>query len=318
MPRWAKDVDAMEWAGGNLLKQDWPRQGRRAASQGGRSRRVAVEGAGDRAGQGRAATAGFARSQRERNLVIRLSWGGEADLDLHVKEPSGSVCSCVNRLTVGGGTLIGDMLGAKDSEKNTEMYVNALGFSGKYEITVDKVWGRPLGDKAQLKIVQHQGTDKETSRLITIDLKENVPVTVDLADGRRTEVAIVPPASLQPAPEPISEQLGAGDALSRLRAMASGEVTGALKQASFRGSVGSLGGSTEEVSVEKLKEKDRRRAAQNRISPFVNNNVSFTAQTAIDGDRRYVRMNLNPMFSVVTGTQLKPVVSPVIPGGGGP
>jgi len=75
------------------------------------------------------------------------------------------------------------------------------------------------------------------------------------------------------------------------------------------------------VSVEKLKEKDRealkRRAAQNRVSPFVNNNVSFTSQAVVDGDRRSVRLNINPIFNVTTSTKLKPILSPVIPGAGG-
>ena len=33
------------------------------------------------------------QGQQQRDLVIKLSWQGEADLDLKVKEPSGSVCS---------------------------------------------------------------------------------------------------------------------------------------------------------------------------------------------------------------------------------
>ncbi len=135
-------------------------------------------------------------------------------------------------------------------------------------------------------------------------------------------MATVPPASLQPSTEPLGEDLGAGDALTKLRGMASGEMTGSSVQRGFRGGVGSLGGSAQEVSVEKLKKKDqealKRRAAQNRVSPFVNNNVSFTSQAVVDGDRRYVRLSINPIFNVATSTKQKPIVSSVIPGGGGP
>src|SRR5207302_480561 len=125
----AKDVGAMEWAAGNLLKQDWPVKGD----------------------------------------------------ELHRK-----------------------------AQDRVEALTKALEASpGKYQITVDKVWGRPLGDKAQLTIIQHQGTDKETSKLITVNLAEKNTVEIDLAEGRRTEVATVPPASLQPSTEPLGEDLGA-------------------------------------------------------------------------------------------------------------
>jgi len=178
----AKDVDAMEWAAGSLLKQDWPVKGDELH----RKAQIRVEALTKalEANRGKEAERlqEIARKRRQRDLVVRLGWGGEADLDLRVDEPSGSVCSCVNRLTVGGGTLIGDTLG----EKNVETYVNAEAFPGEYTITVDKVWGRPLGNKAQLTIIEHQGTDKETSKLITINLAETNTAKHVLAEGRRT------------------------------------------------------------------------------------------------------------------------------------
>src|SRR5262249_40397711 len=101
----AKDTGAMEWAASNLLRQDWPVKGdelhRKALDR--------VEGLTKSLEGTRAKEADrlqdIVRAGQVRDLVIRLGWGGEADLDLRVKEPSGSVCSCVNRLTVGGGTL---------------------------------------------------------------------------------------------------------------------------------------------------------------------------------------------------------------------
>jgi hypothetical protein len=36
-------------------------------------------------------------SQRRRDVVVRLSWQGEADLDLKVEEPTGSICTWQNR-----------------------------------------------------------------------------------------------------------------------------------------------------------------------------------------------------------------------------
>src|SRR5207248_2454331 len=141
----AKDAGAMEWAAGSLLRQDWPRK----SDELHRQAQDKLGALGKALAADRARDAGrleeVARSTRRRDVVVRLSWAGQADLDLRVKEPTGSVCSCVNRQTVGGGTHIGDTL----ADRNVETYVAALAFPGRYQVTVDKVWGRPLGDKAQ-------------------------------------------------------------------------------------------------------------------------------------------------------------------------
>ena len=58
---------------------------------------------------------------------------------------------------------------------------------------MDRVWGSPLSHRAQLKIVRHQGTPRQSEELVTIDLKKGGAVKVKVADGRRTETAYVPP-----------------------------------------------------------------------------------------------------------------------------
>src|SRR5262249_8030252 len=129
--------------------------------------------------------------QRRRDLVIKLMAQGEADLDLKVEEPSGSICSSLNRQTIGGGTLIGDSM----SGLTNETYAAPEAFSGEYRVIVEKVWGKTMGNKAQLKIIRHQGTPEETEELVTLKLTgpASAPVTIKLEGGRRTETAYVPP-----------------------------------------------------------------------------------------------------------------------------
>src|SRR5262245_57259380 len=75
-------------------------------------------------------------------------------------------------------------------------YVAAQAFSGDYEVKVRRLWGQPLGGKARLEIVQHQGTPKETRRIETVKVDEPVvTLKVKLEDGRRTALATVPPPS---------------------------------------------------------------------------------------------------------------------------
>src|SRR5206468_7553210 len=105
-----------------------------------------------------------------RDLVVKLTWQGEADLDLRVEEPSGSFCSALTRQTIGGGTMIADALASMTGET----YAAAEGFSGEYKVWVERVWGRPLGNKAQIKIIRHQGTDHETEELVTVRLQSNL------------------------------------------------------------------------------------------------------------------------------------------------
>src|SRR5262249_11269921 len=153
------DAKGMEWAAGNLLKQDWPAHNKQLQDKAAQKLEALTKSLQT---SGRAADVKALREavdrQRQRDLVIKLVWKGNADLDLKVKEPTGSVCSALNRLTVGGGTLIGDTL----ADQNSETYVAPLAFSGAYEISVERVWGEPQGGEAQVKIIRHQGTKDET------------------------------------------------------------------------------------------------------------------------------------------------------------
>jgi tetratricopeptide (TPR) repeat protein len=308
------DARAMEWAAGNLLKQDWPAHNKQLQDKAAQKLEAltrALEKSG-RAEEVKNLRAAIER-QRQRDLVIKLVWKGNADLDLKVKEPSGSVCSALNRMTVGGGTLIGDTL----ADMNSETYVAPLAFSGAYEISVDRVWGEPVSGEAQLKIIRHQGTKDETEKVETIKVQAGKPVKINLADGRRREAAYVPPPEVQKASEATAEPESGRNILTQLRDLANPEITGYEKNMS--GSTGSLGMptvSTQPVKVPEPTPNDRV-YYQTRVAPFVKNSADVVAQAVISADRRYVRLSLNASFNGVTGVNTTPVVvNPIIPGGG--
>ena len=99
--------------------------------------------------------------------------------------------------------------------------------AGEYRLTVEKVWGRPLGNKVQLRIIRYQGTDEETERLVTLKMVSNIsePIIVKLDNGRRTETAYVPPPSAQ---QQLDAAVPADDhdaVLTRLRGLADPEAT---------------------------------------------------------------------------------------------
>jgi tetratricopeptide (TPR) repeat protein len=314
----AKDVDAMEWAASNLLKQDWPRNNgdlhRRARDK---VHKLSEALGPDRAKEVERLKA-MTKSHGQRDLIIRLTWAGQADLDLKVEEPSGSVCSCLQRQTPGGGTLMGDSL----ANKNLEVYVAAQAFHGHYKITVDRVWGQPLNGKAQIQIIRHQGSDQETSEVHMLDLKEGNTLGLTLDKGRRTQAAAVPPPSMEQNAEDLDFGMSSSELMSRLSGLADPEVTAVGSGRGFRGGVGSPGATVADepldvkaVRAAREEERNGRRVQQSRVSPIVPSDVSFTAQSVVSGDGRYVRVSLNPVFNVVTQKAVRPVIS-IIPGSG--
>jgi tetratricopeptide (TPR) repeat protein len=220
----AKDVDGMEWAAGHLLRQDWPVGNQALQSKAIHTVQDLAKTLERENRQNEAkALLGAVESQRQRDLVFKLSWQGDADLDLKVKEPTGSICWVLNRQTIGGGTLTGDA----QSDRNSETYQAAKAFSGDYEVTVEHVWGAPLSNKAQLKIIRHQGTPQQTEELATIDLRNSGPVKVNLTDGRRTEVAYVPPpSSVRPVSEGVIKTADRYSLMNKLRKLSEPDVQG--------------------------------------------------------------------------------------------
>jgi len=309
----AQDPKAMEWAAGNLVGKDWPARDKelKARAQQKLDALAATLARAD-AGQAQRLREAVA-SQKQRDLVIRLAWQGEADLDLMVKEPSGSVCSTLNRQTVGGGIFVGDSL----EDMTNESYLAALAFGGTYEVTVRRVWGKPLGDKAQLTVIRHQGTPEQTEELVTVNLKESKPLTVTLAGGRRKETAYVPPPARQDASELSATATGGSDkVVNQLRALADPELSGTVR--AMRG--GNYGPGMAAPSARTLPTSEAgpgdRVLHQTKVDSFVRNSMDVTAQAVLAADRRSVRVSVTPVFNTVALAGRPTVTNPSIPGAG--
>ncbi|HXG09183.1 MAG TPA: VWA domain-containing protein [Gemmataceae bacterium] len=311
-----KDPQAMEWAAGNLVRQDWPVNNEELQKKA-REKLASLARtlAADKRPQEAQRLLSAIDKQRQRDLVIRLKWTGEADLDLRVHEPTGSICSPLNRQTIGGGTLIADLVTAQTDKEKFEIYVAAEAFPGEYTLTVDRVWGRPTGDKAQVEIIEHQDTPKERRRLVTVDLKAGNTVTVKLEEGRRTTAAHVPPPALQ-RPEGPTERLASNPSLmAQLRDLASPVEFGT--EPGIRGCVGGAGLTmTREPARPLERPRGEEVKYETKVAQFaVNTGANVTAQAAISADRRYVRLSMTPVFNTVTGVRTTPVINTsVLPG----
>jgi tetratricopeptide (TPR) repeat protein len=314
----SRDPQAMQWAAGNLLSHDWPVDNRKMQDLALQKVDSLValldkEGRKEDAERLRNSVSG----KRVRDLVVKLNWQGDADLDLHVVEPTGSLCSPLHRQTVGGGVMIGDSL----ADMTNETYLAAEAFSGDYEIEVEKVWGHPLGGKAQLKIIRHQGTPDEHEELLTVELKSHLSerIKIKLDGGRRMETAYVPPPSAHRSSDADVASVESQDkVLFKLRAMADPEVTGVGRGVS--GGVASQGipvmpSALKSGRADTTLPSDDRTLYQTRVKPFVQNALDVTASAVLSADRRSVRLSMTPVFNTVTGVQTAPVVvNPTIPG----
>ena len=289
------DLNSMEWATSNLLKQDWA-VNNEAIQKKAKNKLEAMAARLDDKNRGAESKKlrDTVEGQRRRDLVIKLSWEGQADLDLKVKEPTGSICWALNRKTVGGGTLVGDTL----SDMNHETYMAAEAYSGEYQITVDRVWGQPKYNKAQLTVIRNQGTAEEkVSPPMTVDLSQNKPIPIKLDGGRRTEAAYVPPPASQQTPDASLVPQSKHDLiLAQLRDLADPE--GYTESKGFRGGFGSPGASLAEKPTKVSGPSDKDKVLyQTKVSSFISNSLDVTAQAVMSADRRSIRLQMSPVYA---------------------
>jgi hypothetical protein len=194
--------------------------------------------------------------------------------------------------------------------------VAARAFPGDYQVTVRRVWGRPLGGKATVEIIRHQGTPQEKRHRETVVFDRSHGMTVALEDGRRTTAEYVPP----PAPRRTTETAAAPagpSVLTKLRALAEGDLTGVERP--IRAGLASLG---VQVPTREPRPGDRSpsdvMAYQTRVSPLVASGTDFTAQASVTADRRFLRLSLAPVFQTVGKAGEPAVTNPFIPGAADP
>jgi len=182
--------DAVMWAADNLLKRDWNN-----TSDGIDYHKQTtallpkLEAKLKAKGENTANLAKVITEQNQRDLVIELLWQGNADLDLVVAEPTGSVCSATNKRTTGGGVLKGDIL--EQNNDRSEIYAAASAFSGVYKVSVKQAFGKPIGGTATIKITKFKGTPQEAVDLQVVQLVGGKPIEITLDNGSRTAMADV-------------------------------------------------------------------------------------------------------------------------------
>lgn len=281
LARKLKDIDALEWSAAGVLQYAWSRnyqQLHREAEHAAAEAAQSLERNGDleRAQRLRAAIA----AARRRDLVVRLVWSGEGDLDLLVEEPSRTVCSFQNRETPGGGFLVHDGHGSA-VENCYEEYVCPFALAGEYRLTIRHVWGAIVGTRATLTIIRDQGTPQEQVSTQTVLLGAEEPVVrLHLDSGRRTVLrAVAPPEAVEP------------------------DSSGPLRPAEVSRSKVRHAAAQFTESRRTLEGTHIRRTGAVGFQPIIQtipDGTTFSARAVVSPDRRYVRIGVNPMFTNIT------------------
>jgi len=221
------------------------------------------------------------QTAQRRDLMVRLTWNGPADLDLIVEEPGGTVCSFDSPDTPGGGIHLYDGFGPT-AENCREQYVCPQGLSGTYRLRIKLAWGEVVGRRAQLTVVQHAGTPNETTtkQVIVIGAKDAfVPITLE--GGRRTRPRTVSTSQIDP--------ISAAQSPRRRRHRGPIRLTG-----------------HDEAALDRFRDSRRQSAAPGGAVAFqsviatLNEGSVLTVNPVVSADRRYVRVAVNPSFTTLT------------------
>jgi len=95
--------------------------------------------------------------------------------------------------------LFGYDLNAKEP---SAQYVAAQAFAGDYEITVSRVYGQPLGNRARLVITQYAGTPEQTRRIEVVNVEHNAVVKVNVKKRPAHRAVTVAPAAHERRAQP--------------------------------------------------------------------------------------------------------------------
>jgi hypothetical protein len=123
-----------------------------------------------------------------RDVIVRVTWTGDADIDLSVQEPAGTICSFANPRTEAGGILLADVAGSAKSKTGefSETYVCPQGFAGEYRILIRQASGNLAAGKVTLDVYTnlYSENQREIHEQIPVGAKDAL-VKVAIKDGHR-------------------------------------------------------------------------------------------------------------------------------------
>ncbi|MDB5345990.1 MAG: hypothetical protein JWP89_4367 [Schlesneria sp.] len=207
---------------------------------------------------------------RRLDLVVRLEWNGQGDVDLLVEEPSGAVCSMSTPFTPGGGAFIHDGYGPRQANCYDE-YVCPSAMQGEYRLRVRHIRGDVVAKRARLIITRGKNTPAEETESQTVVLGQaDAIVRISLSQGRRAQANA-------DVPKPNKSSNKRNTAGTAILAQISTAAGGVIPNVGGGGAVG-----------------------YQPVISVISEGIAMNAMATVSGDRRYVRINAAPVFSSIT------------------
>ncbi len=291
------DLKAVQWATLGILNQAWPADQAAIFKEGVLSAKAALESL---KAKNPAEASAYEQALNEairRDAVVRVTWTGEADLDVIVEDPTGSVATPRNPRSLGGGMLLGDsavQLGDNAPEGRSEIYVCPQGFSGTYRVLVRRVWGKPTAGKVNVEVITHFRSPEARRVQKPVKLENDEAVVVfDLKDGRRKEaleqVAMAQAVATQAAVnhQVLGQQLAASVDPRAMAALAQSRGT---MTSSNNGEGGAM------VPFPFF---NQGAVGYQPVIIWIPEGTNLGASAVISADRRYVRITCVPFFSAI-------------------
>ena len=288
----AEDAATLQWACPGVLTHEWPADQQEVAVRAARLAKATIDALAKAGKQDQAAAFKAAvDAALVRDVVIELSWTGDADIDVLVEEPAGTVCSLASPRSTSGGTLLGDeSTAAGGTATHRERYVATEAFPGTYKILVRKAWGKVAADTITAEMTIHKGTDREQKlrRQLRISADEQM-LTVDLPVGRRKEPLLDAQIAQDVA---VQQNLGKAVLAQQLAALADPAAAAAMSESRSGGGTGQPGTGFPFFG----------RSGAVGYQPVITTlpeGVNMFARAVVSADRRYVRVTCTPLFSGV-------------------
>ncbi len=187
----ADDLTGIRWATVGILSHAWPREQDAIRRTADRVARATLEGLKESGSE--QTYVDYRRQLNQaltRDIVVKATWSGDADVDLIVEEPGGTICSLHQARTTGGGVCLGDSYASYEKQGATfsEEYICAKAFPGTYRVRVRKVWGKVVAGKVTIDVYKGYGTDQQVHerQYIAVQDDSDSLVVFEVEEGRRT------------------------------------------------------------------------------------------------------------------------------------
>jgi hypothetical protein len=298
LARELNDLEALRWTCAGVLSKAWPAKYDRLAEEA----RLAARATSLRLKkEGRVVEAtAFENEIKEalrRDIVVRVTWTGDADIALRVKEPVGTICSYSNPQTLSGGILLdsASMRSGKDSMDGTsEYYVCAQGYAGEYDILLRRIFGKVAGGKATVEILTDYGTPEQRSIVQQVDINsKDALIQVAVKNGHRKEpMAAADLATVRQRQLTLGRSILAQAAADSSGSSSSGSAPGAYNPYAAMQALLSAGAMNNGFPF-------RGAVGYRPVIQTIPEGANMFVTGVVSADRRYVRVAPMPFFSQI-------------------